>query len=362
MKPEDSLLLNYEAAVYAAFGSTQFTVAKPRILVAGSGTFEPCVAALANREAEIVALDLSESALKRLRWHLRRHGLARRVELVRGDLLELDASAGRFDYIVATGVLHHLPRPELGLQKLADRLAPNGVMRLMLYSQFGRSQIYRIREFADALEISRPALLRWAIAKLPPDHPLRAHFQLYTDARTDAGLVDGFLHACDRGFDARDCGAFLATAGLVATRFLHPVGSRPQDLFGLLEGNPALQQRSLALDDWQRLALLDRLRQLETNFNFIACRKTDHEANRLHLRSSSRISLNPTLARALDSWRGRFLVRAVYSRLERRHLPVGRELRRLARDSADSERLASVLGTELLGKYLESLVLLEDRS
>ena len=312
VRREDSYLMNYEAAVYAAFASTQFAVARPRILVAGAGTFEPCVAALANPEAEIIAMDLSGTALRRLRWHLNIHGVARKVELVRGDILELAERDGKFDYIVATGLLHHLPFPEMGLAKLANRLAPNGVMRLMLYSRQGRSQVYRIREFADALEIRRPAILRWAISKLPPDHPLRAHFHLYADSASDAGIVDGFLHACDHGFDALECEDFLGREGLTAAKFLHPAGSRPQDLFGLLDGNPDLQRRSLGLSDWQRLAVLDRLRQLETNFNFLACRKLDQEANRQHLRSASRVLLNPALARALESPRGRLFLRAVY--------------------------------------------------
>lgn len=357
----DTFLMNYEAAVYAAFGSTHFAQPRPRILVAGAGTFEPCVVALANPDSEILAVDISESSLKRLRLHLLRHGLANRVRLERADLRDIGPNFGKFDYIIATGVLHHLPRPEEGLAKLASLLAPNGVMRLMLYSRYGRAQVYRIQELCDALEIRRPAVLRWIVEKLPASHPVRVHFHLYSDSRCDTGIIDGFLHSCDHGFDASECEDFLGEAGLAATKFLHPIGSRPEDLMELMREKTIWQRRAMALSDWERLAFLDRLSLLETNFNFIAARLADIDLAQLQKKTESRVLLNPVvrniLARPLA-----FANRKIYSRLDREYISLGKELRSLARAGSIARESASLkIGEENLRKYLKSLLLLEDK-
>src|SRR6202044_1317851 len=59
-----------------------------------------------------------------------------------------------FDLVVCTGVLHHLPDPDLGLRALRDVLRPNGAMRLMVYARYGRAGIYMMQENCRLLEIS----------------------------------------------------------------------------------------------------------------------------------------------------------------------------------------------------------------
>lgn len=360
VKSQDSFLMSYEASVYAAFGSLRAAVARPRILVAGAGSFEPCVVALANPEADIVAMDVSANSLNRLKKHLLRHGLSGRVRLKRANVLDLSEKQGKFDFIIATGLLHHLPDPEAGLARLKSCLAPNGVLRLMIYSRFGRSQIYRIRDFCDALNITNPRLLRWAIQKLDASHPLRVHFHLYADSSSDAGIVDGFLHACDQGFDALEVAALLDRQELVATKFLHPVGSRPCDLSQLLGSSPRFSGAAKKLDDWNSLAVMDRLRALETNFHFITCRKIDKEVNLPKL--SQRVLLNPVLARHFSSPLARAFTRRIYSRMEREFLFTPPDLRRLRGDGIDKAEYEKKIGAPALAQYLENLILLASDS
>src|SRR5262249_48136862 len=47
----------------------------------------------------------------------------------------------RFDMIESTGVLHHLADPMHGWSVLVSLLKPGGVMRVGLYSEFGRQDI-----------------------------------------------------------------------------------------------------------------------------------------------------------------------------------------------------------------------------
>jgi SAM-dependent methyltransferase len=258
---EERQTLNYRALYGAAFRSCAGAALRPRILVAGCGTFEPIVVALANPSAEIVAVDLSERSLALLRRQLRRRGLARRVLCLQADLTALPAALGTFDFIVATGVLHHLPDPAAGLRSLVARAGERAVFRFMVYSQWGRSLLYAAKELAAELGIASPAAFRSMIASLPAAHPYKIYFHLYTDAETDGGLADGFLHPCDQPFTAPSLQLLLQEAGLEAARFLHgPSGTPTPQLSGAV--------------DWAKLTVLDAFGELEENFKLVARRSS----------------------------------------------------------------------------------------
>ena len=52
----------------------------------------------------------------------------------------------RFDHVVCTGVLHHLPDPDAGLRALRDVLAPGGALHLMVYAPYGRAGVYMLQD------------------------------------------------------------------------------------------------------------------------------------------------------------------------------------------------------------------------
>ena len=55
-------------------------------------------------------------------------------------------SIGRdFDFIDASGVLHHLGRPVGGLARLLSLLRPSGAMEVGLYSERGRRNVVAAR-------------------------------------------------------------------------------------------------------------------------------------------------------------------------------------------------------------------------
>ncbi|HEX8066684.1 MAG TPA: class I SAM-dependent methyltransferase [Thermoleophilaceae bacterium] len=54
------------------------------------------------------------------------------VEVVRAGLFEADLPSGRFDAAVMGDVIEHLPRPADALDRVADLLAPGGVLHLAL--------------------------------------------------------------------------------------------------------------------------------------------------------------------------------------------------------------------------------------
>ena len=52
---------------------------------------------------------------------------------------------GNFDFVVSTGVLHHLKNPQNGLKIINDAQLPNGGAYIMVYGWYGRIPIYWIQ-------------------------------------------------------------------------------------------------------------------------------------------------------------------------------------------------------------------------
>ncbi|MBK8101089.1 MAG: methyltransferase domain-containing protein [Planctomycetes bacterium] len=243
---------------------------RPRIWIAGCGTFQPYVFGLANPRADILATDLSERSLQ----IARRRCALRRMRHVRFSGCDLTAPStwpdGTFDLIECYGVLMNLPDPTATLRALGERLTPGGVLRVMVYPHWSRARVFQIQRLARLLglhagERSHPALLRSLICRLPKNHPLRWAFANYGDSKNAAGVVDAFLHAGDRGFTGWQLGEMLAAAGVRPAFWFHRPWAQP----GVMAERLHLQGKSQSfvlgyLDLWQEL-----------RGNFVVCLRRD---------------------------------------------------------------------------------------
>jgi SAM-dependent methyltransferase len=256
--------------------------ARPRIWIAGCGTFQPYAFALANPRAEIVATDLSEASLAIAKRRCLVHG-QRRVRFLPVDLAAPSTwPDGEFDFIECYGVLMNLADPLAALAAMRARLAPGGVLRLMVYPHWSRARVFQIQRLARLLglhggERHHPGTLRTLMKGLPKSHPLRHAFVGYADSRNDAGVVDGFLHAGDRGFTAFQLGALLRDAGLAPAFWFHRPWAQPDAMAERLDLPHATQSSVLAyLDLWQEL-----------RGNFVVCaRRADAPGRQVQARTS----------------------------------------------------------------------------
>jgi len=234
---------------------------RPRILIVGCGTFQPYVVALANPNAAILATDISKKSIRQARWRTLLHGI-RNVKYQTLDLNRPDTYPdGPFDYIECYGVLMNLPHPEKALTALAALLTADGIIRIMVYPYFSRRRIFQIQRLATLLGLhhqdqSHPNLLRKIILSLPNDHPLRYDFEAYQDSRNRPGIVDGFLHAGDRGFTGYQLGEMISQAGLQPAFYFHRPSGQPEKMAERL----GLSHQS------QMLHYLDLWQELRTNF------------------------------------------------------------------------------------------------
>jgi SAM-dependent methyltransferase len=208
-----------------------------RLLDAGCGTGDSAIYMAAQAPgATVVALDRSPASLDVARRRAEVRGLGN-VEFVEASLLDLPRlGLGPFDHIVCSGVLHHLPEPETGLQALMAVLAPDGGLGLMLYGLYGRLAIYPMQDLlrrlgGDLPLAERASLAQQVVESLWPLHFFKAlGLHRSSDDLTRggaAGVIDLLLHARDRAYTVDQVHDLLAGAGARLLSFSRPLLYHP---------------------------------------------------------------------------------------------------------------------------------------
>jgi SAM-dependent methyltransferase len=115
------------------------------VLFAGCGTGLSTVEfARQTPRARVLAVDLSLASLCYAQRMTRSYGLTN-VEFGQADITKLAMIGREFDYVDASGVLHHLADPWEGWRILLSLLRPGGVMLVGLYSELARQSIVAAR-------------------------------------------------------------------------------------------------------------------------------------------------------------------------------------------------------------------------
>jgi SAM-dependent methyltransferase len=242
------------------------------ILVAGCGTSQAARYALREPDAHVTAIDISKASLRCTRDLQQKYNL-RNLELHRLSIEQVGDLRQTFDQIVCTGVLHHLPDPDLGLRSLRGVLAPSGAMHLMVYAAYGRAGIYMIRDYCRLLGVGATKAelqdLGATLQALSSDHPIAAVTKRAKDFRNPDALADALLHPQDRAYTVPELYAWLERCGLSFGRWVEQAPYLP--LCGAIARMPhAAHLVSLA----PRLqhAAVELLRGTMTKHNFIAYR------------------------------------------------------------------------------------------
>jgi len=199
-----------------------------RVLDAGCGTGDNTVflaQQLRGTGAEVVALDFSETSLQVNRARLAKRGL----EGVQHVLAPIEDAPGlglgEFDFIVCTGVLHHLSSPLDGLSALRSMLKPDGILGLMVYARYGREPVYLMQSLLQRLAppemepAQRLRILKRTIEGLRPQSRsvrglLDAPHFLAEITQSDAGAYDLLLHTQDRPYTVPEIQDWTADAGM----------------------------------------------------------------------------------------------------------------------------------------------------
>jgi hypothetical protein len=264
--PSHLLELNH----YLFAGARDFR-APFRALVAGGGTGDALIMLAQHLKdraapAEILYLDLSAAARAVAEQRAQVRGLDN-IRFITGSLLDLPAlGLGRFDYIDCCGVLHHLADPAAGLAALAEALAPDGGMGVMVYGALGRTGVYPMQAMLRTLAAYSPApaltpkaqltTARDLLQQLPATNWLRRNPAIGDHlAGGDAGLHDLLLHAQDRAYSVAELAELASGTGLEIAAFIEPWRYDPASYLT----NAGLLHRLAGLDAIARAGFAEQL-------------------------------------------------------------------------------------------------------
>jgi SAM-dependent methyltransferase len=218
---------------------------------------------------QVYGCDLNRVALDTLRTEAKELNL-QNLHLKEMDLLNLEPDFGPsegFDIIYSTGVIHHTPDPVGILKSMACRLAPQGILRLMVYGELGRSDLYRFARVARKLYgkkdwQERVALARCLMQELEAGGRLRDPFLPpvfrgpWEDAQRvdDVEFADRYLNPHDQPFTIAKLKQSVEEAGLEFLDWFEP---REWDLKSLL---PEFASSAAApKDEWEVFGLIEQL-------------------------------------------------------------------------------------------------------
>ena len=230
-----------------------------RVLDAGCGTGDStiCMAEqLRDTGARVTALDFSSASLAVTRRRAEVRGLDN-IDYVEAPLEELPRlGVGEFDFILSSGVLHHLASPEQGLEALRAVLKPDGGIAVMVYSRYGRAPLYLMQELMRRLAPpslgteERLRVLKRTLKLLHDDHPLKETWDQHGTeaAKGDAALFDMFLHAQDRAYTVPEIYEWVEGAELRILTFDAPRTYEPKHYDDRIDVSalPAPQRHAVA--------------------------------------------------------------------------------------------------------------------
>jgi SAM-dependent methyltransferase len=272
-----------------------------RVLDAGCGTGHTALA-IARRypEIEVVGIDLSEAALATAQAQARRLRVGSNLTLRQLAIEEAGQLDGQFDYVVASGVLHHLEDPATGLQALADLLTPWGGLGIMVYGTYGRQGVYMVQDLIRRLAgtqdlTARVAMTRELLTRWPPYHPFAPGRCGELGWEGNVGLVDLLLHAHDQSFTVPEIFDWLEGARLRLERFYDPPVYNPLSYLT----QPGLAGAAAALPTDEQAALAELLHGRMVKHMLFATRAT-YEPPRVNPRGLQLLPLRPRRSPLFD--------------------------------------------------------------
>lgn len=246
-----------------------------RILDAGCGTGVGTEYLVhLNPDATVVGMDLSAGALAVAKERCQKSG-ATRVEFHHLSLFDAEQLRGEFDLINCVGVLHHTADPIRGIQALAKKLAPGGLLHIFVYGELGRWEIKLMQEAIALLQGDKRgdytdgvSVGRQLFAALPEDNRLRKREQerWSWENQRDGYFADMYVHPQEIDYNINTLFELIDASGLEFLGFSNP---QIWNLDRLIAKAPELVERSQDLSYLQRYRLVELLDpQAITHYEF----------------------------------------------------------------------------------------------
>ncbi|HBY80079.1 MAG TPA: SAM-dependent methyltransferase, partial [Cyanobacteria bacterium UBA11148] len=245
-----------------------------RILDAGCGTGVGTEYLVhLNPEASVVGIDLSAGALDVAKERCRRSG-ADRVQFHHLSLYDVEQLEGEFDLINCVGVLHHLPDPIRGIQALAGKLAPGGLMHIFVYAELGRWEIQLMQkaiallqgdkrgDYQDGVKVGR-----MLFESLPENNRIvkREKERWSWENQRDANFADMYVHPQEIDYNIETLFELIDASGLEFIGFSNPSYWQLERLVGK---NEELLERAKGLNSREIYRLIELLDPEVSHYEF----------------------------------------------------------------------------------------------
>lgn len=226
-----------------------------------------------NPQAQIVGIDISAGTLEVARERCRRSG-ANRVEFHQLSLYDVEQLPGKFDLINCVGVLHHLPDPIRGIQALARKLSPGGLLHIFVYGELGRWEIGLMQKAIALLQGEKRGdyqhgveVGRKIFASLPKENRLvkREQERWSLENHRDECFADMYVHPQEIDYNIDTLFELIDASGLEFMGFSNP---EFWQLKRLLAKAPELIDTAEKLSDRQRYRLIELLDPEVTHYEF----------------------------------------------------------------------------------------------
>ncbi|MBD2182297.1 class I SAM-dependent methyltransferase [Planktothrix sp. FACHB-1355] len=289
-----------------------------RILDAGCGTGVGTEYLVhLNPKAQVVGIDLSGGALAVAKERCQRSG-ADRVEFHHLSLYDAGQLPGQFDLINCVGVLHHLPDPKRGIQSLAAKLAPGGLMHIFVYAELGRWEIQLMQKAIALLQGRSQAgtpgpqdyrdgvrVGRQIFAALPENNRIvkREKERWSLENQRDESFADMYVHPQEIDYNIDTLFELIDASELDFVGFSNP---KSWQLERLLGKNPELMKRAEVLSDRERYRLIELLDPENiTHYEFFLARPPLPKAN--WSSNDALLAAIPERNPCMDGWPSRCL-------------------------------------------------------
>jgi SAM-dependent methyltransferase len=242
------------------------------VLVAGCGTWQSAKYALCHADSRVVAIDVSPTSIEHTERLKQKYNLTN-LEVRQMRLEEVADLDREFDYVICTGVLHHLADPDAGLRALRSVLRRDGAMYLMVYAPYGRTGVYMMQEYCRMLGVGKSDEemrdLIAALRMLPQHHPLIATQGGSREFQISEALIDALLNPRDRAYSVPQLFDLLDGSELTLGRWYWQAAYLPQ--CGFIARTPH-GERLAALPEREQYAAMELWRGWMSNHSVVVHR------------------------------------------------------------------------------------------
>ncbi|MDY7022522.1 MAG: class I SAM-dependent methyltransferase [Cyanobacteriota bacterium] len=282
-----------------------------RILDAGCGTGSSTEYLIhLNPQASVIGIDLSEGAIRVAQERTQRSKISTPGTPVPDfrnlSLYDVDQLEGQFDLINCVGVLHHLPDPVRGLQTLALKLAPGGLMHIFVYAELGRWEIRLMQQAIAIMQGQRRnnyqegvKVGRQIFETLPEDNRLvQYEVQRWAlENQRDECFADMYVHPQEIDYNIETLFELIDASGLEFVGFSN---RGYWEIERLLGKSPDLMERVAGISDRERYRLIELLDPQITHYEFFLSRPPLPHSNWSD--DKSLFAAFPELSPCLNGW------------------------------------------------------------